>query len=367
MVHLPYLSSDSRGSLHSSPERVIPLTVIAGLLLWSVLQQSQLGLWDDVTHLIDLSARLLDGQRPYVDWLMDNPPASILIYVPPTAFARLLRLPVDLMTQVFVFGGAGVSIALCVRLASASDTAQDLGEVGLLAAVAALFVLPACAFAQRDHIALIAALPMLVVMGIRATGRRVDAMSAIVAGLGGGAMVVIRPHYAAAIGLAAVYVAWRRGLRSAALFPEFWAAGLVLVAYLATILLFFPAFLSDAFPMALAVYLPVKTDAQDLVLREPTGLIWATLATLALVYRRRVAAVPSPWSRRWRRPERFGAISTRVRAFPTTATWRWCWPSSPWRWRSRSRHARASPRPSHWRPVSAFRSLQNRRPVFGAS
>jgi hypothetical protein len=268
------------------------LAVVAGLLAWSVLQELRLGLWDDVALLINLSERLLDGQRPYADFGMDNPPASLLIYVLPTELARLLGLSADSMTQVFVFIGTGASVAFCIRLANESGAARDLGQVGLLATVAALLVLPACAFAQRDHIALIAALPMLVVMGIRASGRRVRALSATVAGLGGGLMVVIRPHYAVALGLGAVYVAWRRGLRSAAFFPEFYAAGLVGVAYLIIVLLFFPNFFSEAMPMALAVYASAKMDAQDLILRKPTGLIWATLAVLALVYRRQVAASP---------------------------------------------------------------------------
>jgi hypothetical protein len=276
-------------------ERALSLTpllaALVGMLALSILQELRLGLWDDVTHLIDLSGRLLDGERPYVDFPEFNPPASILIYVPPTELARLLGFPVDLMTQVFVFVGAGVSVAFCIRLANASDTARDLGEVGLLGTVAALFVLPACAFAQRDHIALIAALPMLVVMGIRASGRRVGALSATVAGLGGGLMVTIRPHYAAALGLAALYVAWRRGLRSCVVFPEFYSAGLVGVAYLIAILLFFPGFLSDAMPMALALYAPLKLDPR-LLLVTPTALIWITLALLVLAYRRQVVASP---------------------------------------------------------------------------
>ena len=275
-------------------ERVFLMTpllgAIAGLLAWSVLQELQLGLWDDVTVLISLSERILDGQWPYVDYLTSNPPASLLIYVPPTECARLLGLPVDLMTKIFVFAGAAASIAFCIRLAHKSDAARDLGQVGLLATVAALFVLPACVFAQRDHIALIAALPMLVVMGIRASERTVGALSATIAGLGGGLMVVIRPHYAVAIGLAALYVAWRRGLRPSALFPEFYAASLVCAAYLVAIFLFFPSFLSDAMPMALAVYAPLKLDPQVLLVKAPTGLIWITLAALALVYRKQVAA-----------------------------------------------------------------------------
>ena len=202
-----------------------------------------------------------------------------------------MGLPVDLMTKIFVFAGAAASIAFCIRLAHKSDAARDLGgQVGLLATVAALFVLPAGAFAQRDHIALIGALPMLVVMGIRASERTVGALSATIAGLGGGLMVVIRPHYAMALGLAALYVAWRRGLRSSALFPEFYAAALVCAAYLVAILLFFPSFLSDVMPMALAVYVPYKLDPQVLLVETPTGLIWTTLAALALVYRKQVAA-----------------------------------------------------------------------------
>jgi hypothetical protein len=267
------------------------LLAVAALLAWSVLQEMRLGLWDDVTHLINLSERVLDGQRPYVDFIMDNPPASLLIYVPPTQCARLLGLPVDLMTKIFVFAGAAASIAFCIRLAHKSDAVGDLGgQLGLLATVAALFVLPAGAFAQRDHIALIGALPMLVVMGIRASERTVGALSAMLAGLGGGLMVAIRPHYAMALGLAALYVAWRRGLRSSALFPEFYAAGLVCVAYLVATFLFFPSYVSDAMPMALALYAPLKLDPQVLLVKTPTGLIWITLAVLALVYRKQVAA-----------------------------------------------------------------------------
>jgi hypothetical protein len=267
------------------------LGAIAALLAWSVLQEMRLGLWADVTHLINFSERFLDGQRPYVDWFMDNPPASILIYVPPTECARLLGLPVDLMTQVFVFAGAAASIAFCIRLAHASGATREFGgQSGLLATVAALFVLPAGAFAQRDHIALIGALPMLVVMGIRASERTVGALSATIAGLGGGLMVAIRPHYAVALGLAAVCVAWRRGFRSSALFPEFYAAGLVCFAYLVAIFLFFPSFLSDAMPMVSALYVPIRLDPKLLLVETPTGLIWTTLALLALAYRKQVAA-----------------------------------------------------------------------------
>lgn len=278
-----------------SNERVLSLTsliaAVVGLLAWSVLQELQLGLWDDVTILINLSERLLDGQRPYVDYLMTNPPGSILLYVPPTELARLLGLPVDLMTEVFVFIGAGASIAFCARLARESRTARDLGQNALLWTLAALFVLPACAFAQRDHIALIAALPMLVVMGVRAAKRSVGGFSAIIAGLGGGLMVVIRPHYAVALGLAAVYVVWRRGLWSAALFPELYVPGLVCIVYIASVMLYFPSFLSDAMPMALAVYEPLKLDP-GLLFMSPTALIWITLALLVLAYRKQVVASP---------------------------------------------------------------------------
>jgi hypothetical protein len=104
-------------------------------------------------------------------------------------------------------------------------------------------------------------------------------------------MVVIRPHYAVALGLAAVYVAWRRGLRSAALFPEFYAAGLVGAAYLIMVLLLFPSFLSDTMLKEVTVYTLSKRTAPELLFK-PTGLIWMALAALALLYRRQVSASP---------------------------------------------------------------------------
>jgi hypothetical protein len=132
---------------------------------------------------------------------------------------------------------------------------------------------------------------MLVVMGIRASALNITALSAGVAGLGGGLMVVIRPHYVAALGLAAVYVVMRRGLRSAARFPEFYAACLVCIVYLGVVLFFFPGFVSDAMPMALAVYVPDKVDYRVLF-ATATSVIWITLALLAIAYRKLIRASP---------------------------------------------------------------------------
>jgi hypothetical protein len=109
--------------------------------------------------------------------------------------------PVDLMTQVFVFIGAGVSIAFCIRLAQVSGTTRELGSWGLLATIAVLFILPGSVSGQRDHIALIVALPFLTLIGIRASNRDANRLLAILAGVGGGAMVAIRPHYALVLGL----------------------------------------------------------------------------------------------------------------------------------------------------------------------
>ena len=46
----------------------------------------------DVSWLITLSEKVLDGQRLYADLVELNPPASIILYLPLVALARVLAL-----------------------------------------------------------------------------------------------------------------------------------------------------------------------------------------------------------------------------------------------------------------------------------
>ena len=137
------------------------LTVFAAALL-----RLASGPWfgADVSWLLTLGETLAAGTAPYSKFIEVNPPASILLYLPAVLIANQLDMMTEIVLNALIFCGAIVSVAATVSI---------LGRTGLLSpnklrwfAVVALFVLliaPADEFGQREHIAVIAILPVLAV------------------------------------------------------------------------------------------------------------------------------------------------------------------------------------------------------------
>ena len=70
----------------------------------------------DVSWLITLSEKVLDGQRLYVDLIEVNPPASVFLYLPLVALARVLALRPEVVVDAGVFFAIGVSLGLASHI-----------------------------------------------------------------------------------------------------------------------------------------------------------------------------------------------------------------------------------------------------------
>src|SRR6188508_1638934 len=115
----------------------------------------------DVSWLITLSEKVLDGQRLYADLVELNPPASIILYLPLVALARVLALRPEVVVDAGVFLAIGAGLALAghiLRQARQLDNLDAMRLAGLAAAV--LAILPAQTFGEREHIAVILLLPL---------------------------------------------------------------------------------------------------------------------------------------------------------------------------------------------------------------
>lgn len=246
----------------------------------------------DTSWLLTVCERVLDGAVPYVDFVETNPPASILIYLPWAALARALAIRPELAVAAATFGLAALSLFGAARILAVgrglSPAAQALLPAG---AVFVLLILPAKAFAQREHWALLALLPMLALLQVRAERAGIGLGAALAAGVGAGIALAIKPHFAAALLLPALFLLWRtRSIRSL-LQPEWAAALAVLALYAASIPLVFPAYLADGLPLAVATYLPLREPFATLVLRYGS-LPLALLLAAVLGGQRPMAATP---------------------------------------------------------------------------
>lgn len=245
-----------------------PLLLCALILLIAPFWQMRWGTVGDTAWLIHVCEQILSGQRLYIDVVETNPPASVMLYMPPVWLASRLGVDADVLTAAYSYAvvlfGLGFA-AWIVRRGSLADWAALRVASPL---VLALFVLmPGNAFSEREHLGTAMLLPLLALAAWRAKpdAQTLRPWTAAGAGLCGSLIVILKPHYVVVVIACAAFVAWRRRDWRRIFDIEYWAAGTLSLAYAATVVLAFPEFLSDIYPDLRDVYLPIRSYLPILV------------------------------------------------------------------------------------------------------
>jgi hypothetical protein len=260
-----------------------PLASALAALAAAIVVQARFGAIADVSWMITICEKWLDGAVPYVDFIETNPPAAILLYLPPVALARALGAHAEFVVAAWGFAACGVSAAAAVAILSRAGLLGELGLASFGATLFALTLLPGRAFDERDFFVALLALPALAVAAARAAGAAPGARSTVVAGLCMAAVVAIKPPYGLLFVGPAAYLAARRGVGAALRAGEYWLAAGAALAYAAVVAWRFPAYVGDVLPAVAAAYLPVREAARDLAVNAAV-VAWAALAAaLALV------------------------------------------------------------------------------------
>lgn len=233
----------------------------------------------DIAWLLTVCEKWLDGAGLYAGIVETNPPGAVLLYMPAVLLARLSGWAPESMVALFTFLGASASLWLSWRIVRPPEQAWPAAAFAL----GLLLILPAYAFGQRDHAALIFMLPILACYTARAQAKPVATGLALVAGMGGGLALCLRPHYVLALAPALAFAIWRSGRRGVAT-PENVAMLATGLGYGALVWFAFPAYVRDVMPLVAAVYMPVHRP-WGLVLGNPSvfiGLL-ALFGTIACV------------------------------------------------------------------------------------
>ncbi|WP_244635033.1 hypothetical protein [Methylosinus sp. C49] len=265
------IESDGLAQLSSSPLLGAALAVVA-------VAQQLIGHIDcDVSWFSTFAEKVLDGRVAYVEVSDPNPPAAFLSLMPAVLLARALHLPTEALVAALVFLAAVGSIGfsfLLLRHGAARDRREWMQLLN--AAIFLLLVAPEIVFAEREHIALLALLPLLAALAEeRASAPR---LARIVAGICGGLAVAMKPHFILAIALPALALALRERSVRALLRAELGAAALASVVVTGATLIAFPAYVGEALPLALEVYGPARDDLAHFLAHS---LALAYLALLA--------------------------------------------------------------------------------------
>lgn len=240
----------------------------------------------DVAWLITASEKILDGQRLYIDVIELNPPASVFLYLPAVAFARAIGVAPEIVVDGQMFVGAVLSLALVSYIARSCRLLDGAPGWTLAAfALAALTILPAQTFGQREHVALIAVLPVIATLAARAKGARPLFWHSFAAGLAAGLVIAIKPHFALAIGFAAAASALERRSWRVMGAVELWTAAAVATVYAISVVVFYRTFITDLMPVLADVYLPVRLPLRKLMISPPMAL-WAIALLIVSMLRR---------------------------------------------------------------------------------
>lgn len=257
---------------------------------FAVLQQAVGHLNGDVSWFITFAERVLGGARPYVDIGDPNPPAAFLVYMPAVLAAQATGLRAEFFVGVELFALVVASLVLTARVLRPL-VRGNAENAGLLrnAALWVLLVVPGFGFAEREHVALVAILPLLATFVMRAEGQGVALLPALFAGVAGGAALSFKPHYALAVGFAALAAALARRSVAILVRPELFAAGSIMAAHALAVWICFPDYVTRMLPLALDVYAPARHGALAILFWPPVLANAGLLAAVAIGAKRLAA------------------------------------------------------------------------------
>jgi hypothetical protein len=237
----------------------------------------------DVSWFITFAEKYLDGAIPYVDVTDPNPPAAFLANAPAVWIARKLHVAVEPVVAALIFFFAFVSIGLAATiLRHGARRSREYWGLLLNAAIFLFLVVPAFAFAEREHIAVLALLPMLATLAARSEGGSIPAPSRLLAGLFAGLALCFKPFFALPLILPATGLAWREASPRVLFTAEMATAALVTLAYALLTLALFPAYAHYAVPVITDVYQASRLGASQLAFVSLAPINVLALAGLAL-------------------------------------------------------------------------------------
>ncbi|MEK9280694.1 MULTISPECIES: hypothetical protein [unclassified Bradyrhizobium] len=255
--------------------------IVAAILVTALLVQIPIVLNADLGWLLTANEKILDGRKLGVDLFESNPPLSVYMYMPAAMLARETGVAPEFIVIILVIIEIVGVLFVIDRAAAAANLGVRERDVSTWSLALLLAILPGAVFGQREHIAVIALTPFVAITAIR--WRDLDpGPVAILAGLGAGLAMCIKPFFVLVAGLPIVLrVIRQRSLRPLFTSEAFTAAATT-ISYGAILVAIFPAYLLVYAPMVAEAYLPIRQELLSLI-PIPIAVIGASVVFLRLV------------------------------------------------------------------------------------
>ena len=242
----------------------------------------------DVSWLITMCERMLNGERAYVDIIETTPPVPMLLYMPGALFAKFIGGTPEAATFAFAYACAFGSLWLAARILPSRLSDGVPAWSALTSVAVVLFILPSDAFAQREYFAAAWALPMTAVF-IRHAGDQSwpPLTDRALAALLGGLAIAVKPPLFALPGVLVGLSYWARTRSLSFLLPSgLVAAAAIGLALTAASAAAFPDYLRNLSGIMTDVYIPSRGPVSSfLYVRACLGVLTCLGITLVLSLR----------------------------------------------------------------------------------
>ncbi|MBO0739363.1 MAG: hypothetical protein J2P48_22975 [Alphaproteobacteria bacterium] len=227
---------------------LIPLLAALGVVLFTTLGSP---LKDDVAWLLYVARQWLAGRQLYVDLVEINPPMIVWILALPAGLSAALDVPVKFVAVPFFAGCMLGCAGWCAKLLRGYGPPGS-APVPVFAVVGTvLLVLPGPEFGQREHLLVAASLPYLCIFARSLDGAPTRPADEIIAGILAAFGCALKPQFLLAFGLLEI-VGRMHGVRLVRRMTI--GLAITMLGYIAALCLFYPAYLTSAIPLGLALY-----------------------------------------------------------------------------------------------------------------
>ncbi|MCL4249251.1 MAG: hypothetical protein KJ065_13980 [Anaerolineae bacterium] len=191
-------------------DRLFWLTAALLMILLAFMVLFPLRAAGDIALYVDIGGRVLDGQRPYLDFFDINPPTIHFLNILPVAFSRLTGLHPILVFHLFIWlivAGTSFGIGHILLRAHREDRLGNLPPwlIPVLLVLGSYVTWLLIAFGQRDHIFILALPAWAVLRWYRWEGGQPPPAMAILVGILGAVGASLKPTFILGFGLVEAY------------------------------------------------------------------------------------------------------------------------------------------------------------------
>ena len=266
----------------------MPLLLIGVVFAIAIGLRQIVPLNTDVSWLLVIGERMLDGQRLFRDIVEINPPMAPFAYLPGVALARLLGVDPRHVIDAQLLLLAAASLFAVSRILHLSPTAAPSGSGAFAVwAAAVVTILPMHVFAQREHIALLTFLPALAVYALRSNREPLPLWAILIAGAGAGITLAFKPFFAVPVALCILFAAIRSRSWRVLFAPENIIAGVIVTIVSLGTYFFYSEYFTITYPLVRDTYLSWSMPAAVIFLNDATLILAIAMVSVLLARQKR--------------------------------------------------------------------------------